>query len=52
MFFAFGYAKKDKANLDVQELTALRLLAKEFLGYDEAKIAILIESGALLEILC
>jgi hypothetical protein len=52
ILFVFGYAKKDKANLDTNELKALRELAKEFLEYDEANITTLLKTGALSEIFC
>ena len=44
--FAYGFAKNDKDNIDRNELVAFRKAAALFLGFDEAAVAKMIESGA------
>ena len=50
--FVHGFAKSEKSNIDANELLALRKLAAELLAYDEATIARVVESKALLEVKC
>jgi hypothetical protein len=49
-FFAYGFAKSDKANLSAKELKALKRLANELLGYSGKQIAIAAEVGELIEV--
>ena len=48
--FAFGFAKKDRDNLDRAELAAFRKAAELFLGFNQTEVAAMIESGAWLEV--
>lgn len=50
--FVHGFAKSEKANIDANDLLALRKLAAELLAYDETTIARVVESKALLEVKC
>jgi hypothetical protein len=49
-FFIFGFAKNERANVDNNELKALKLLAKELLNYPAATIRKAVEAGELIEI--
>ena len=49
-FFVYGFAKSDRANISEDELTALKELASEMLGYYDAEITKAIESGKLIEV--
>lgn len=44
--FAYGFAKNDRENLARDELIAFRKAAALFLGFDEADVTKMIESGA------
>lgn len=44
--FAYGFAKNDRDNIDRNELAAFRKAAALFLGFDEAAVTKMIESGA------
>jgi hypothetical protein len=44
--FAYGFAKNDRDNIDRTELAAFRKAAALFLGFDEAAVTKMIESGA------
>ncbi len=48
--FAFGFAKNDKANLNVQELAAFRKAAKIVLALDQAEIDIEVKARRLMEV--
>ena len=48
--FAFGFAKKDRDNLDRAELAAFRKAAELFLGFNQTEVAAMIESGTWLEV--
>ena len=48
--FAYGFAKKDRENLDRTELTAFRKAAELFLGFDQAAVTAMLKSGAWLEV--
>jgi hypothetical protein len=48
--FVYGFAKKDKDNVEQNELAALKLLASEMLSYDDREIAKALESGTLIEV--
>src|SRR6266566_890698 len=49
-FFIYGYPKNERANVTDRELGALRLLAKELLGYSEQQLATAIKAGELFEV--
>lgn len=49
-FFIYGFAKSQRANVGDRELQALKLLARELLGYPEPKLAEAIKAGELIEI--
>ena len=49
-FFLYGYSKNERANISNDELKALRLLAKELLGYSEPSLAKAINAGELVEV--
>lgn len=46
----YGYPKNERANISNDELKALRLLAKEFLGYNEQGLAKAVKAGELIEV--
>jgi hypothetical protein len=50
--FAFGFAKKDQANLNDRELVEFKRAAKEFLAFDQVQIDALVEIGRLTEVIC
>ncbi len=49
-FFMYGYPKNERANIGNDELKALRLLAKELLGYNEQGLAKAVKAGELIEV--
>jgi hypothetical protein len=49
-FFLYIFAKSARANINSKEKIALKELAKEFLNFNEKKLAELVESGELIEI--
>jgi hypothetical protein len=49
-FFMYGYPKNERANISNDELKALRLLAKELLGYNEQSLAKAVKTGELIEV--
>jgi len=50
VFFIFGFAKSEKANISSNELIALKILAKEVLGYNDINLNKAINAGELLEV--
>lgn len=50
VFFIFGFAKSNKANVSKEEILALKDFAKELLRYDDIKIKQLLKAGDLEEI--
>ena len=50
--FVHGFAKSEKDNIEKDELSALKKLAAELLGYDDKTLAGVIASGVLLEVKC
>ena len=50
VFFVYGFAKNDRANISDDELRALKNLARELLGASEKAIANAVKSGALFEV--
>mgnify|MGYP001636543672 CR=1 FL=1 len=51
-FFVHGFAKNERANIDEDELIALRKLAAIMLKYDEAELACALASQTLIEVMC
>jgi hypothetical protein len=49
-FFVYGFAKNARANISVDELKALKHLAKELLGYSDKALNEAVKSGALIEV--
>ena len=49
--FACGFAKSDQRNIRGDELTALRELATELLGYNEEELAQASKADALIEVM-
>lgn len=50
-FFAHGFAKNEKANVNARELKALKLLAHMLLGYSDEDIAAAVAGGELIEVM-
>ena len=46
----YGYPKNERANISSVELEALRLLAKELLGYSEQGLIKAVNAGELIEV--
>lgn len=49
-FFASGFARNVRANIDGDDLKALRLLARELLGYSDTALQKAIQAGELIEV--
>ena len=49
-FFAYGFAKSERANVSTKELRALKKLADERPGYSAAKIVAAEAAGELIEL--
>jgi hypothetical protein len=49
-FFAYGFAKNAQENIERDELTQLRKLARELMDYDDDTLNLSIKSGELREI--
>ena len=49
-FFVYGFAKNARANISVDELKALKYLAKELLDYSDKALTQAIKYGALIEV--
>ena len=49
-FFVYGFAKNARANISVDELKALKRLAKELLSYSDKALTEAIKNGALIEV--
>jgi hypothetical protein len=50
VFFAYGFAKSERANISDDELRVLKNLARELLGASEKAIANALINGALIEV--
>lgn len=50
VFFMYGFPKNERANIENDELKALRLLAKELLGYSDEGLAKAVKAGELIEV--
>ncbi len=51
-FFVHGFAKNEQANIDDDELAALRKLASLMLAYDEAALRRALANKTLIEVIC
>jgi hypothetical protein len=51
-FFVHGFAKNEQANIDDDELLALRKLAAIMLAYDDATLCRALENKTLIEVTC
>ena len=49
-FFVYGFAKNARENISVDELKALKYLAKELLDYSDKALTQAIKYGALIEV--
>ena len=49
-FFIYGFAKNQQANIKDNELKALKLLARKFLGYDKKTLGKAVKTGELIEV--
>jgi hypothetical protein len=49
--FVHGFAKRDRSNIQRDELAALKALAKEMLAYDATELAKAVASGTLIEVI-
>jgi hypothetical protein len=49
-FFVYGFAKNARSNISSEELKALKLIAKEMLGYRGRSLKLALSSGALVEV--
>ena len=49
-FFIYGFAKNERANVNEKELQALKLLAKDLLGYPATSLTKAMKAGELIEI--
>jgi len=49
-FFMFGFAKNQQDNIDKKELKALKLIAKDLLGYSDKQLKQAIKVSELIEV--
>jgi hypothetical protein len=49
-FFAYGFAKSERANVSAKELKALKALAEELFAYSPTQIAAAEKAGELIEL--
>ena len=49
-FFMYGFAKSQQANIKSDELKALKLLAKQLLGYSQQDLKKAVNAGELIEV--
>ena len=49
-FFMFGFAKNQQDNIDKKELKALKLMAKNLLGYTQKQLTRAVKTGELIEV--
>ena len=50
VFFMYGFAKNKQANIKADELKALKLLAKQLLGYSEQELSKAVNAAELIEV--
>ena len=48
--FMYGFSKNEQANIDTNELKALRLLAKQLLNFNETDLVKAVNAGELREV--
>lgn len=51
-FFLYGFAKNERANIQPDELAALKKLAKVLIGYDKTQLAKALRDGVLSKVTC
>lgn len=51
-FFAYGFAKNDRANIARDELKAFRKLAGEMLGLEDEGLQAVMTNGTIMEVIC
>ena len=49
-FFMYGFSKNQRSNIRTKEKKALRLMARELLGYSDKQVSQALKHGALIEI--
>ena len=50
VFFVYGFAKNERANISAKQLKALKLLATQLLGYTSPALVKAINAGELIEV--
>jgi hypothetical protein len=50
--FLYGFAKNERDNINDRELDDLKKLAKLYLGYSDAQIAVALQGAELREVMC
>ncbi len=50
-FFMYGFTKKQRDNIEDNELSALKILAKKLLSYTDEELSKAIETGEIIEVL-
>lgn len=50
VFFMYGFAKNKQANVRPDELKALKLLAKQLLGYNQQDLDTAVDVGEMIEV--
>jgi hypothetical protein len=50
--FLYGFAKSERDNIDDRELDDLRKLARHYLNYTDAQMAVAVEEKELREVMC
>jgi hypothetical protein len=50
--FLYGFAKSERDNIDDRELADLKKLARHYLGYSDAQIAMALQQTELREVMC
>jgi len=51
VFFIYGFAKNQRANIKVNELKALKLLAKQLFNYSVNELSIAVTASELIEVI-
>ena len=49
-FFMYGFSKNERSNITTKEKQALKLMARELLGYSDKQLRQALKHGALIEI--
>lgn len=50
--FLYGFGKNERDNIDEKEKKALKLLAGQFLGYENAELKTAMQNGVLIKVTC